>query len=256
MNRPTRAALSALSLLSLAALTACGGDSAPVRTRTSRRRPRRRNSRSSRRRRRSGCSSSPSRRRTPPATGRSRSPTTSSCSPSRRREVTVDKPACAPLALAMNQLPLGEPQADLTRVVDSGGANIGAFTYVTLTTYESGGAESAMSGLSKAVDACGGGFTAKSDENTSAYDSVTAEKPVAAAGDESPRVPFHADVPWRHPHRAHPGRAQRRRPRRVLLGRRQRHRELQAERREAADGGGEGAERKAGEREAGGEPDV
>lgn len=185
MNRPTRAALSALSLLSLAALTACGGDSGsgsdadkPAAT----------------------ASQEQQEQQATPEERLQQLAITQADAPGDRKvtepddefvfaksakEVTVDKPACAPLALAMNQLPLGEPQADLTRVVDSGGANIGAFTYVTLTTYESGGAESAMSGLSKAVDACGGGFTAKSDENTSAYDSVTAEKPVAAAGDES-----------------------------------------------------------------------
>ncbi|MFF0104900.1 hypothetical protein [Streptomyces hirsutus] len=100
-----------------------------------------------------------------------------------QEEVTVEKPVCAPLAYAMNQLPLGEPQADLTRVVN--GDPNQAFTYVTLTTYKSGRAESTMAGLSEAVDACGGGFTAEASGNTSAYDSVTAEKPVAEAGDES-----------------------------------------------------------------------
>lgn len=59
-----------------------------------------------------------------------------------QEEVTVKKPVCAPLAYAMNQLPLGEPQADLTRVVN--GDPNQAFTYVTLTTYESGRAESTM----------------------------------------------------------------------------------------------------------------
>ncbi|MFE1026705.1 hypothetical protein ACFW5I_19405 [Streptomyces sp. NPDC058818] len=182
MNRPTRAALSALSL---AALTACGGDSGsgsdadkPAAT----------------------TSQEQQEKQVTPEERLKQLAITQADAPGDRKvtepddefvfaksakEVTVDKPVCAPLALAMNQLPLGESQADLTRVVDSGGGNIGAFTYVTLTAYESGGAESAMSGLSKAVDACGGGFTAKSDENTSAYDSVTAEKPVAAAGDES-----------------------------------------------------------------------
>ncbi|MGW7277516.1 hypothetical protein ACWGIV_04255 [Streptomyces sp. NPDC054844] len=185
MNRPTTAALSALSLLSLAALTACGGSSGsgsdadkPAAT----------------------ASQEQQEKQATPEERLKKLAITQADAPDDRKvtepddefvfaksakEVTVDKPVCAPLALAMNQLPLGDPQADLTRVIDSGGANIGAFTYVTLTAYESGGAESAMSGLSKAVDACGGGFTAKSDENTSAYDSVTAEKPVAAAGDES-----------------------------------------------------------------------
>ncbi|EFL34108.1 predicted protein [Streptomyces viridochromogenes DSM 40736] len=95
-------------------------------------------------------------------------------------DVTVDKPACAQLALAMNQLAVGEPQADLTRHVPEGSK----FTYITLTTYAPGKAESAFAGLSKGVDACGGGFTAKAN-GTSRYDSVAAEKPVAKAGDES-----------------------------------------------------------------------
>jgi hypothetical protein len=99
------------------------------------------------------------------------------------QEVTVEKPVCAPLAHAMNQLPLGQPQADLTRSLSSSLNE--PFTYVMLTTYESGKAASAMAGLSEALDACAGGFTAKANGNTSAYDSVTAEEPVAEAGDES-----------------------------------------------------------------------
>jgi hypothetical protein len=98
-------------------------------------------------------------------------------------EVTLDKKVCAPLAYAMNQLPLGAPQADLTRVASKDGLN-GGYTYVTLTTYEDGGAKSAMTGLSKAVASCGDGFTAKSKSGTSPYDSVTAE-PTTKAGDES-----------------------------------------------------------------------
>ena len=75
-------------------------------------------------------------------------------------EVTVDKPGCAPLAHAMNQLPLGEPQADLTR---SAGAGYGKeSTYITLASYEPAAeAESSLAGLAKAVSECGGGFTAK-----------------------------------------------------------------------------------------------
>ncbi|MEU0245982.1 hypothetical protein ABZ192_16885 [Streptomyces sp. NPDC006235] len=90
-------------------------------------------------------------------------------------EVTVDKPGCTPLAYAMNQLPLGEPQADLTR---SAGAGYGKeITSITLTSYEPAAkAESVLTGLAKAVSACGDGFTAKAGKNTSAYDSVTAEK--------------------------------------------------------------------------------
>lgn len=96
-------------------------------------------------------------------------------------EVTVDKPACAPLAYAMNQLPLGAPQADLTRVVQSDKTDA-PFTYITLTAYGPGGAESALSGLEKAVGACGAGFTAKSKNGSSTYGSVAAERPVAPGG--------------------------------------------------------------------------
>ncbi|MFD7435862.1 hypothetical protein [Streptomyces sp. NPDC059861] len=98
-------------------------------------------------------------------------------------DVTVDKPACAPLAYAMNQLPLGDPTADLTRYVSDGIK--GAATYITLTTYADGAAERTMAELSKAIDACGDGFTAKAEDSASAYDSVTSEEPVAPAGDET-----------------------------------------------------------------------
>ncbi|GAB2876753.1 hypothetical protein GCM10027074_51030 [Streptomyces deserti] len=98
-------------------------------------------------------------------------------------DMTVDKPACTPLAYAMNQFPLGESQADLTHYASEGLGN--GFTYITLATYDDPGkAESAFAGLSEAVDACGGGFTAKAN-GTSTIGSVTAEKPVAPAGDES-----------------------------------------------------------------------
>ncbi|MEV0170934.1 hypothetical protein AB0I00_07380 [Streptomyces sp. NPDC050803] len=98
-------------------------------------------------------------------------------------EVTLDKPVCAPLAYAMNQLPLGDPEADLARYTS--GAE-GAATYIALAAYGTeGGASSAMAGLSKAIDSCGGGFTAKANGNASAYDSVAAEKATAAGGDET-----------------------------------------------------------------------
>jgi hypothetical protein len=98
-------------------------------------------------------------------------------------EVTLDKKVCAPLAYAMNQLPLGDSQADLTRTASKNGL-VNGFTYVTLTAYRDGKAESAMAGLSQAVDSCGNGFTAKANGNTSPYDSVTAEQ-TTKSGDES-----------------------------------------------------------------------
>ncbi|PSM38776.1 hypothetical protein C6Y14_34940 [Streptomyces dioscori] len=96
-------------------------------------------------------------------------------------EVTVDKKECAPLAYALNQLPLGETTADLTRVTSK---DANGYTYVTLNTYADGGAESAMADLSKSVSSCGGGFTAEAKGNSSPYDSVAAEQ-ADKAGDES-----------------------------------------------------------------------
>ncbi|MEU9572889.1 hypothetical protein AB0D62_24085 [Streptomyces massasporeus] len=106
-------------------------------------------------------------------------------------EVTVDKPGCAPLALAMNQLPLGEPRADLTR---SAGAGYGKeSTYITLASYEPAAeAGSLLAGLAKAVSGCGGGFTAKAGKNSTVYDSVTAEKGTAPGA-----VAFRATTPFR-----------------------------------------------------------
>ncbi|GAA3496078.1 hypothetical protein GCM10019016_031790 [Streptomyces prasinosporus] len=181
MNRVTATAATALALLSLTVLTACGGKEEPDGA-TGGPRP----------------SASPAEQPTPaerlaglmvtPADvdgfsvqkhsdefALAKSP----------EEVEVDKPACAPLAHAMNQLPLGEPQADLTRVLaeEAEGPN-GAHTYLTLTAYASGGAQSTLAGVKKAVAACGDGFTAKGSGGTSAYDSVTAEE-VAPAGDET-----------------------------------------------------------------------
>ncbi|WP_086563992.1 hypothetical protein [Streptomyces africanus] len=93
-------------------------------------------------------------------------------------EVTVDKPGCTPLAYAMNQLPLGAPQADLLR---SAGAGYGKeSTYITLASYKSEAeAGSVLADLAKAVPECAGGFAVKAGENATAYDSVTAEKGTA-----------------------------------------------------------------------------
>ncbi|MFE0572375.1 hypothetical protein ACFW21_09460 [Streptomyces albogriseolus] len=100
-------------------------------------------------------------------------------------EMTADQPACAPLALAMNQLPLGEPQADLTRALAPEAQGLsGTQTYVTLTAYASGGAQAVLADVKKAVDACADGFTAKGGNGSTVYDSVTAED-VAPAGEET-----------------------------------------------------------------------
>ncbi|MGW6544711.1 hypothetical protein ACWGBH_17895 [Streptomyces massasporeus] len=93
-------------------------------------------------------------------------------------ELTVDRPGCAPLALAMNQLPLGKPRADLTRIAGAGYGK--GSTYITLASYEPAAeAESSLAQLAKAVPECGGGFTAKAGKNSTAYESVTAEKGTA-----------------------------------------------------------------------------
>ncbi|MER5222128.1 hypothetical protein [Streptomyces flaveus] len=99
-------------------------------------------------------------------------------------EVTLDKAVCAPLAYVTNQLPLGEPQAFLTHHASINTLTKGS-NYITLNAYEEESkAESAMAGLSKAVDSCGAGFTAKANGNSGKQDTVTAEK-TDAAGDES-----------------------------------------------------------------------
>ncbi|MFE7811172.1 hypothetical protein ACFU5P_04155 [Streptomyces sp. NPDC057433] len=200
MKRATSATLATLSLLSLAALTACGGGSdSSTDEGAAADKPR--------------ATASKENQATPAerleqlmitkadVSGKNVDETDSEFAfAASQEEVTVEEPVCAPLAYAMNQLPLGEPQADLTRVV-MGDLNQ-AFTYVTLTTYEPGQAESTLAGLSEAVNACGGGFTAKANGNTSAYDSVTAEKPVAEAGDES--LAFQSTLTFRGvPHTVH-----------------------------------------------------
>jgi hypothetical protein len=188
VNRPTSAALAALSLLSLTALTACGGgsDSDPATDKP-----------------KASTSSSSPKAPTPAehlATTivteadtdgfKVDEPDDAYAFAKSTNEVTVDKPVCAPLAYAMNQLPLGTPEADLTRLT-SGPTDAPTkltkgvtFTYVTLASYAPGKAGSTFADARKAVDACGDGFTAKANGNESPYDSVTAEK-VTPAGDES-----------------------------------------------------------------------
>ncbi|WP_399941763.1 hypothetical protein ACGH52_22210 [Streptomyces sp. BBFR25] len=187
MNRPTSAALAALSLLSVTTLTACGGsDSDPAADKPK------------------ASTSSPSPKAPSPAEHLAATIVTKADTDGfnveepddeyafakSTDEVTVDKPVCAPLAYAMNQLPLGAPEADLTRLA-SGPTDAPTkltkgvtFTYVTLASYAPGKARSSLADARKAVDACGDGFTAKANGNESPYDSVTAEK-VTPAGDES-----------------------------------------------------------------------
>ncbi|MFJ6914548.1 hypothetical protein ACIQUX_11360 [Streptomyces sp. NPDC101133] len=188
MNRHTSAALTALSLLSVTALTACGGgsdsDAATDDPKASASAP---------------VSEAPSLAERLAATIVTKAdtdgfeveePDAEYAFAKSTDEVTVDKPACAPLAYAMNQLPLGAPEADLTRLT-SGPTDAPTkltkgitFTYVTLASYAPGKARSTFADARKAVDACGDGFTAKANGNESPYDTVTAEQ-VTPAGDES-----------------------------------------------------------------------
>ncbi|MFC7257771.1 hypothetical protein [Streptomyces lutosisoli] len=98
-------------------------------------------------------------------------------------DVTVDKTVCASLAYAMNQLPLSKPQATLTRIARADKADA-VTTYVTLSTYASGAARTAMADLSKSLKPCAGGFTAKGSGGSNPYDSVTTET-APTAGDKS-----------------------------------------------------------------------
>ncbi|MBM7169950.1 hypothetical protein JQK87_16300 [Streptomyces sp. G44] len=114
-----------------------------------------------------------------------RKPTTKYVFATAQDQVKLDKPVCAPISYATNQLPLGSPNAHLTRVA-AGGEGPGAFTYVTLATYAGGEAKAALAGLSKAVGSCGDGFTATSGKTASPHSSVTAEPaPSPKGADES-----------------------------------------------------------------------
>jgi len=90
-------------------------------------------------------------------------------------QVSTDNKACVPPALAMNQLPLGDATAELTRNLTKNLSE--GSTSITLATYATEGeAEAALTDLKKALAACGKGFTAKAGKQASTYDSVTPEK--------------------------------------------------------------------------------
>ncbi|WP_371100193.1 hypothetical protein [Streptomyces sp. PU_AKi4] len=181
MNRATPFTASALSLLTALSLTACGGDRQPDNS-TGEPRP-----------------STYRADKVPPAERLAelvvtpaevdgfsvKEPTSEFVFAESPEEVTVDKPDCAPLAYAMNQLPLGDPQADLTRTLaEKAKGYSSAYTYITLTSYVADGAESSMAAVKQAVKSCGNGFTASAGSGTSTYESVTAEE-VEPAGDEA-----------------------------------------------------------------------
>lgn len=93
----------------------------------------------------------------------------------------VNNADCMQLAYALNELPIGDPEASLVRVSDP---TEGTLTYITLATYAEGGAEAEMKGLTAAAGACGGGFTAQSSAGSTTYGSVKVET-APTGGDES-----------------------------------------------------------------------
>ncbi|MFF4732561.1 hypothetical protein ACFY3M_46480 [Streptomyces mirabilis] len=112
--------------------------------------------------------------------------------------ITVDRGPCHPLATVMNQLPLGRPQAFLTRVVSpeksvgtpaeeatgSATEELTAVTYVALAAYDQGMATAAMDTLlARGVDSCSLGFTARAVNGTTRSPS---RKPVRRATKPSP----------------------------------------------------------------------
>lgn len=98
-------------------------------------------------------------------------------------QLTLDKKVCAPMAYATNYLPIGDPEASLTRIADNGRT---VYTYITLATYSAGKAEAAMKGLAEAASACTAGYTAKSTKASTTYSSVKKETaPSASGADES-----------------------------------------------------------------------
>ncbi|MFE2515556.1 hypothetical protein [Streptomyces mirabilis] len=114
--------------------------------------------------------------------------------------ITVDRGPCHPLATVLNQLPLGRPQAFLTRIVSPekslGAATEGAVgaaakeatavTYVTLAAYDRGMATAAMDTLlARGVDSCRLGFTARAVNGaTRTYHSVAGEE-AGTAGEKA-----------------------------------------------------------------------
>ncbi|MFD0551132.1 hypothetical protein ACFQ0X_19490 [Streptomyces rectiviolaceus] len=91
-----------------------------------------------------------------------------------RDNIKLSKPLCAPLGYAMSQFPVGDTQDSFVRVAEKKEFD-GTFTYVTLATYAPGKAQAAMADMAKAVSGCKGGFTAKGDKASNAYESVTPE---------------------------------------------------------------------------------
>ncbi|MCF3136072.1 hypothetical protein [Streptomyces olivochromogenes] len=100
-----------------------------------------------------------------------------------QKELTVDKATCLPLGYAMNQLPIGSPQAHLTRVAAKKEPD-GILTYITLSSYAHGQAQATMAGLSTAVKSCASGFAAKGPGGKNPYKTVRPET-APTGGDEA-----------------------------------------------------------------------
>ncbi|MFE5756913.1 hypothetical protein ACFQ7I_24930 [Streptomyces massasporeus] len=98
------------------------------------------------------------------------------------REITGN--TCTPLAAMAHQLPLGTPQASLSRLVTTREAP-GTRVHVTLATYAEGMAVTAMDGLlADAVQGCSLGFTVRAHGTAERYDPFEPEE-TPAAGDEA-----------------------------------------------------------------------
>ncbi|MGA5897249.1 hypothetical protein [Streptomyces venetus] len=92
--------------------------------------------------------------------------------------------ACTPLAAMTHQLPLGRPQASLSRVVATKEAP-GTRIHVTLATYDKGTAVTAMDSLlTDAVRGCSLGFTVRANGAAELYDPFEPED-TPSAGDEA-----------------------------------------------------------------------
>ncbi|WP_306962269.1 hypothetical protein [Streptomyces afghaniensis] len=99
------------------------------------------------------------------------------------QEITGDAP-CTPLAAMTHQLPLGRPQAFLSRVVTTEEAP-GTRIHVTLAIYDQGRAVTAMDTLlADAVQGCSLGFTVRANGTSERYEPFEPED-TPAVGDEA-----------------------------------------------------------------------
>ncbi|OIK01207.1 hypothetical protein [Streptomyces monashensis] len=100
-----------------------------------------------------------------------------------QKDLTVDKSACLPAGYAMNSLPVGSPQASLTRIAAKKQPD-GILIHITLSAYAHGQEQAAMNVLAAAARSCADGFTAKGPGGKNPYKTVRSE-PSPAGGDEA-----------------------------------------------------------------------